>query len=107
SATVLPLPGAALRAPYGAAGQPVATAGAVTCGGDATRPLGSSAGGPAGPSLPGGGGVAAMAGTAPSAPVTPRVIAAASRRDRKKNTVPSKPFPPRRAPPEPVAQAKV
>src|SRR6185437_1234067 len=89
SATVLPLPGAPLRAPYGAAGQPVEMTGAVTCGGDATRPLGSSAGGPAGPSLPGGGGVAAMAGTAPNAPVTPRAIAAASRRGRKRNTIPS------------------
>ena len=62
SATVLPLPGAALLAPYGAAGQLVDTCGAVTCGGAATLPLGIRAGGPAGPSLPGGGAAAAAAG---------------------------------------------
>ena len=55
SATVLPPPGAALLAPYGAAGQLVEICGAVACGGDATRPFGIRAGRPAGPSPAGGG----------------------------------------------------
>jgi hypothetical protein len=61
SATVLPLPGAEEFTPYGAAGQPVDTCGETTRGGDATRPFGISAGGPAGPSCEGGGWAAAVA----------------------------------------------
>ena len=49
SAMVLPLPGAALFEPYGAVGQLVEIRGAVTRGGVATCPFGSSAGGPASP----------------------------------------------------------
>src|SRR5512146_1252898 len=79
SATVLPLPGADLCAPYGAAGQLVDTCGAVTCGGVATLPLGIRAGGPAGPSLPGGGAVAA-AGSTVNAPVMPKAMAATTSR---------------------------
>ena len=91
-ATVLPLPGAALFAPYGAAGQLVDTCGERVCGGAATWPLGIRAGGPAGPSLPGGGEVAAAAGAA-KAPTAPRAIAAASIRNRLTDTVISDPVP--------------
>ena len=93
SATVLPLPGADLWAPYGAAGQLVDTCGAVTCGGAATCPLGIRAGGPAGPSLPGGGWVAAAAGSTVNTPVTPRAIAAAKSRSEEADTGVSQPAP--------------
>jgi len=93
SATVLPLPGAALCAPYGAAGQLAHTCREVTCGGVATWPLGISAGGPAGPSLPGGGWVAAAAGSTVNAPVTPRAIAAAKSRIEEADTGASRPAP--------------
>ena len=89
-ATVLPLPGAVLRAPYGAAGQLVDTCGELTCGGVATWPLGIRAAGPAGPSLPGGGWVAAAAGAA-KAPIAPRAIAAASSRNREADIITSDP----------------
>ena len=92
-ATVLPLPGAALLAPYGAAGQLVDTCGERACGGVATWPLGIRAGGPAGPSLPGGG-WAAAAGPA-KAPTTPRAITAAKSRNRLTDTVISDPVPAR------------
>ena len=93
SATVLPLPGAALLAPYCAAGPLVDTCGAVTCGGAATLPLGIRAGAPAGPSLPGGGAVAAAAGSTVNAPVTPRAIAAAKSRIEKADMRISRPVP--------------
>ena len=92
-ATVFPLPGADLWAPYGAAGQLVDTCGTVTCGGAATLPLGIRAGGPAGPSLPGGGAVAAAAGSTVNAPVTPRAMAAAKSRIEKADMGVSRPAP--------------
>src|SRR5579875_1548111 len=91
-ATVLPLPGATLLGPYGAAGQLVDTCGEMACGGVATWPSGISAGGPAGPSLPGGGWVAAAAGAAKAA-IAPTAVAAASSRHREADTVISNPVP--------------
>src|SRR5512142_386734 len=85
-ATVLPLAGAALRAPYGTAGPLVEICGELTCGGVATWPLGIRAGGPAGPSLPGGGWVAAAAGVA-KAPIVPRASATASSRNREADII--------------------
>jgi hypothetical protein len=86
SATVLPPPGAAEYTPYGAAGHPVEICGEVTLGGEATRPFGISAGGPAGPSFGGDGdgdglaaawaGITSTAGTAtPAATARPRAAA--------------------------------
>src|SRR5262249_13135101 len=81
SATVLPLPGAALFGPYGAAAQLVETCGAVTRGGRATCPLRSNADGPAGPSVSGGGESAFGAGmAAANSAAKPSATAAGSNR---------------------------
>src|SRR5579864_836279 len=83
SATVLPPPGAAEYTPNGAGGQPVEICGEATLGGDATRPFGISAGGPAGPSLDGDGdGAELVAAAAGAISVAGAATPAASARPR-------------------------